>query len=99
MDSQAVGIRTDIIEDGVEVSFVGYNLIIETIFKYMICSCSGIDGIFESRYKETKMLRESGLHPNQHMHMIRHNYILLCAKRRMKLGYVIEFICDYAPYP
>ena len=62
-DCEAVGIGPDVIEDGIEIPFVGYDLIVEAVLEYMVYTYSTIDCIFESCDKEAQMLGQSGFYP------------------------------------
>ena len=95
-DCEAVRIRTDVTEDCVEVSLVGDDLVVEAIFEHMVYPGEGVNGILESRDKETEMLGECGLYPKQYVHMIGHNDILFCPESWVYTADMIEHISDYA---
>ena len=62
-NGESVGIGPDVIENSVKIPFVGYDLIVEAVFKYMVYTYSTIDCIFESCDKESQMLGKSRFNP------------------------------------
>lgn len=92
---QTVGVGADIVEDGLEVALVGYDLVVETLLeeaRYARCS---IDGIFEAGYVEAELFGKHSGHIQQQMHMVGHHHILLGFERGMDFGDAVGCVSYY----